>query len=219
MTNELTRRDDETFEEWYQRFKAANAAKSSEELLSQFWQLFTMTAENFQNMAAIIRMVEEAGGDLSGPAQRLNGFFVALRRIAYGQLLPEILVRYNGKLTLVDRIGTLPISEQKVIAAGNGIPLLVYADDGSTSRIMAEPMDMTADQVRQAFARDHMRSENEQKLFLADWRAAKRKPLPGEVGEWRLDPELGIARRGTVVIALTELEAMVKILRRGKKAS
>lgn len=131
-------------------------------------------------------------------------------------MLPEVIVRYPGRLTLVNRLGTLPITDQEEIVNGGGVKLLVYAPDGSRSHLVVDPCEMSADQIKQAFASDHVRTESEQAVYLAAWREKQRKPLPQELHGWKLDPDLGIAKKGQNVLRLEELEEIVRILRKGR---
>jgi hypothetical protein len=218
MSSCVLERSEVNFEVWYQEFKTENAGKSNEDLLGQFWNVFRATAHNYLQMAACLRMIKENGGDLSEPRQRLNGFFVMLERIAYGQMVADVLVRFGGKLNVAQRIATLPIEEQKQILK-DGVKLLVYAPNGGRSTMSVDPGELRKEQLSQVFARDHIRSESEQALHLAAWRKRQQEPLPTEMHGWKLDPALGTARKGNVVSTREELKAILKLLGSDKEST
>lgn len=146
------------------------------------------TASHLLRLAAIIRVLEERGENLS---DLKIGMVRHLRRIAYGQILPEVVVRFGSSTMLIDKIGSLPLPDQRRIASGEPIKLLV----GRGDHRMVDPLNMTQDQVRQAFGKDHIRDDAEQAAFLdsPDRRRPGRKSL--RVGRVRPDRE----RMGLIV--------------------
>jgi hypothetical protein len=143
------------------------------------------------------------------------GLLHHLRRIACGMLLPEVVVQFAGKPSLIAIIGNLPIPEQRRIANGGTVRVLVL-EAGDTTHRMMQPLAMTPQQVRQAFANDHLRDDAEQAAILMRKRQENEGPRPKRIGELQPDYE----RVGVVVgktgkfIPLADLIAAVNALRK-----
>src|SRR5262249_29670086 len=54
-----------------------------------------------------------------------------------------------------------------------------------------EPLDLEPEEIRQAFAADHIRSVQEQAAWLSRRTPPKLTKIPGAVGPMKLDPERG----------------------------
>ena len=124
------------------------------------------TASRLVRLAWIVRILEERGEDLSDLGMNLIPY---LRRIAYGQLSAEAVVRFSGSPALMETIAALPRPEQDRMAAGESVTLVVPAAAGGSSKYdlrRADPAKLTRRQFRQVFARGRLRDEAEQILFL-----------------------------------------------------
>lgn len=136
---------------------------STQELRSELNRALDMTAAHLRRLAAIVRLLEERGEDLSDLRLGLLGY---LRQIAWGRLLPEIVVRYAEFPSALRAIAALPPPDQERFARGDGVPLIVRREDGSTDKRMADPLRITGEQVRQLFGPRGLRDEAEQILWL-----------------------------------------------------
>jgi hypothetical protein len=167
------------------------------------------TARGLLEAAYYVREMEERGRDLSGLKNALVPY---LLKIAYGQLLPEVVVRFAGKPSLIAAVGSLPIPEQRRLASGEPVRLFVWGPDGRLTDRMADPLALTPRQVRQVFASDHLREKNEQALILDERREQARLPAPEQVGKLKLDRERQVATVGRHTLTLADLKLAVRLL-------
>lgn len=126
--------------------------------------------------AAIIKRLEELGDDLS---DLRDSCIPNLRKIACGQLHPEVYRRLFGRPSILNRVASLPIPDQEMIAKGKPIEVSVVHPDGrmdSTALTLAEDMEpLTAQQV---FAPGKIRNQVEQ----IAWLRARSIPRPRPAG-------------------------------------
>lgn len=113
-------------------------------------------------MAAIVRLLEERGEDLS---EVKVGMIRYLRRIAYGQVLPEIVTTFSDYPLLLNRLTSLPLPDQDRIARGESVEVMISTDNGPDVRLIA-PINLTAEQVYQVFGDGRVRSDSEQVAYL-----------------------------------------------------
>lgn len=186
-------------------------AADTESLKERLTTLLARTADDLRQMAAIVGELERRGEDLS--ALRL-GIIDHLRRIASGQLLPEIVVRFSGFPQMLRIACHLPLADQQKLAAGEPVEMAVWRGDAVDWR-RVDPMCLTRDQVHQVFAGDRLRGKVEQIAYLEDRR--QRRPSEGKRkarGVVRADRERGgvtvkrtFVAAADVVAALAELAA------------
>lgn len=163
------------------------AGLTSDTLRAMLSKSLERTARELTRLAWIVRILEERGEDL---ADLRIGLLSYLRQIAYGQVLPEVVVRFGSAPTLVRAIAALPSPDQRRLADGEPVPMVVREGDTYTHRLV-DPLKMSGGQVRQVFASDHVRDEGEQILRLQD-RAAAKPPAPKNPrakGKIALDPK------------------------------
>lgn len=146
-----------------------------------------VTVEQVILMAAIVRRLEELGDDLTDLEISV---FPLIRKVAYGQIVPELLVRLQGKPSLLRRAASMPLPDQRGIA--NGEPLKVIQPGGDHR--MIPPLKLTAVETRQVFASDHIRDEAEQAAWLRE-REQNQPVKPPDSEEIYLDRK----RQGIVV--------------------
>ncbi len=183
---------------------------STQQLKAQLAECLGNTARELLRMAMLVRAIEEKGEDL-GEIKTL-GILSHLRKIACGMLLPEVVVQFAGKPQLIGLIGGLPLNEQQAIAAGKPVRLLVYDPvSGQRTHRMANPLDMTPRQVRQVFARDHIRRDEEQALILDDKREQAKQPIPEKVGQMKIDRERKGVTIGRYFISFTDMRAALRV--------
>lgn len=121
----------------------------------------TVSVETIIRIAAIVKRLEELGDDLSDVRLSL---LPQIRKVAYGQLLPGLLVAMQGRRTLLKRASAIPIPEQQDIVDGK--PLKVMQAGGDHR--MVRPLDLSTLEVKQVFGRDCIRDEAEQATWLRE---------------------------------------------------
>lgn len=179
-------------------------------LRAELARSLAMTAAHLMRTAWVVRLLEEQGDDLS---DLRIGLLDYLRRIAYGQVSPDLVVRYSQTPGLMRTLTALPLPDQNRIASGEPVTVVVRREDGVFDKRLADPLKLTKDQVSQVFARGRIRDEAEQILLLEDSRPkeASRK-IAHRRAQVKVDRERGglvIGRKffaaGDVVSALAEL--------------
>lgn len=165
----------EQFKPEYAKLERLDDDALDRELLSTL----ETTARTFVRLALIVRLKEERGQDLS--SLRI-GMIDALRRIAYGQLLPEVLERFGTKPALLKRVAAVPIPDQRKCLAEDGIKFATV-ENGKPTHVLMSPTRMDARQLKQVFAPDHLRDVDEQVVWArAQPLCPPRKaPMPVEV--------------------------------------
>lgn len=191
----------------------AIATMTTEELRDELVAALKITAESLSRLALIVQTLEERGDDLSGLRIPLLDH---LRRIAHGQVLPELVVRFAGKSMLLHRVSLLPMPDQQRLANGGTVELVVRRDspDGentSFDKRQADPQRMTPKQVCQVFANDHIRGEGEQILLLEDKRSPTKSASPR--GKVRTDKQRGGLLVGRVFVTHAEVLEGLSMLR------
>lgn len=164
---------------------------TTDELRDRLASQLQLTADHMLRTAMIVRELEERGEDLS---DLKLGLLPYLRRIAHGQVVPELVVRYAGFPALIQRLANFPLPEQRRIAAGEPIELLVFRGDETDTR-MVDPLHLTRDQLYQVFAANHVRTAPEQAAFLEDFRRRPKVAKKPKKSRVRAD-----AARGGIVV-------------------
>lgn len=165
-----------------------------------------ITVESLTRLAWIVRLLEERGEDLS---DLRIGLLTHLRRIAHGQVLPQLVVKFASMPLLLQRVSLLPLPDQKQLVEGGMVLLVVRRAEGFDKR-MADPARMGKEQIWQVFGPDRIRSEQEQILYLEERQTDKVKTPPH--GKVRADRN----RQGLIVnrsfVTKTEvLEALAQM--------
>lgn len=188
---------------------ATLAGMTTEQLREELARAVITTAAHFLRLALIVRALESRGEDLSGLRIAL---LPVLRLIAHGQLVPEAAVRFAEAPGLLRRIAALPSPDQRRLASGEPVELVVRRDDGDDVRL-ADPLRLTRDQVTQVFARDHLRTRGEQTLIL-EARTARPAVRPSpKLGKARPDRERGGITIGRSFASLADVLAALAALR------
>lgn len=176
---------------------------TTDELRGELAGQLRLTASHLVRLAAIVRLLEDRGEDLS---DLRIGLLQYLRRIAHGQVVPEVVVRFAEYPSLIQRISGMPLPDQIRLASGDPVRLM----DASGEHRLMDPLAMTRDQVAQAFARDHIRDDAEQ-IALITGRVARPGREPRR-GQCRPDATRGgIVVRRTFVPLGDALEALAKL--------
>lgn len=187
------------------------AAMDSETLRRELAEGLRLTARHLLRLALIVRTLEERGEDLSDLRIGLLGH---LRRIAHGQILPEIVVRYAESPALLRRIETLPMPDQRRLAKGEGVQLAVRAPDGSITHRLVDPLHLSYDQVRLVFGPRGIRDEAEQAIML-DRQRPKPSSRTHKVGRITADPERQVLKIGRTAVPVADVVQALAALRGG----
>ncbi|MBU6428711.1 MAG: hypothetical protein KGR26_06875 [Cyanobacteria bacterium REEB65] len=147
------------------------ASLSTDRLREELLHALQWTSEGLVRIALIVRTLEERGEDLSGMRVSLLPY---LRQIAYGQILPEVIVRFGESPLLVRHVSHLPLPDQARLAAGESVPMAIRRDDGTIDQRQVDPLYLRREQVALVFARDRVRPLEEQ-IILLESRPADRK--------------------------------------------
>lgn len=175
---------------------------STEELHQQLAQALSSTAQNLIRMAAIVRELEDRGEDLS---QLRLGMTRYLRKIAYGQVSPQVVVRFGEYPLLVDRVAALPTPDQERLCSGEPVRLMLLTEHGTDHR-MLDPLALNRHQIAQIFDRDRLRTDAEQIAWLEGRQPRlqqdRKRPKKQRV---RADPERGGIVVGRAFASLDEV--------------
>lgn len=189
-------------------------AMTDAELEARLTKATSLTVEGLREMAVIMTEKKRRGHDLSNVRIGLRHH---LLRIGSGQLLPEVVVHFAGKPSLFNVIGTLPHDEQKRLADGQPVSLMVLGPDGRYEERLSDPLEMQPDQIALAFAPGRLREKTEQSNLLDQRRERASAPVPEQIGKDRIDPERGVAIIGRQTRTLAELESLVNALRKANR--
>ena len=180
------------------------------QLRGELLKCFGLTVYGLRTAATIVSIMEKRGIDLSDMKLALLPY---LRKIASNQVMPEVIIRFVGVPSLLNVIGNLPMPDQEKLAAGEPVPLMVVGPEGRAIR-MADPLLMSMTQRTQAFARDRIRDEAEQALFLDSKLLKASTPIPERIGKLKIDKERGGVMVGRQFIPLDDLARAVSVLRK-----
>lgn len=190
-------------------------AMSDAELDAALAQHLGWTAQGFLVLAHIVAEKERRGHIID--AYRCGGILHHLRKIACGQLLPEIVVLFGHNSTLITRIGNLPLTDQRRIADGEPIPLALPTPQGDKTHRMIDTHTLASakpEVVNQVFARDHIRTIAEQAVHLDQKREEARKPIPERIGKGVIDVERGGVKVGRYFIPHSDIREWDRALRK-----
>lgn len=185
---------------------------STEQLKSKLAESLAVTAAQLVRSAAIVLLLEERGEDVE--ALKI-GMLQYLRKIALGQLLPAVVVRFASKQAALDCIVKLTLTDQKRLAEGEPVILLVYDTNGRQDYVKADPLTMTRDQMKQAFGKDYIRNEAEQLLILAERREKRLRRARPEVeivGKAKVDRVAKRVRVGNHIFTFDEWKNVTRLL-------
>lgn len=162
--NEIATRGDDVPPALVQAYEEF-AAQPDDALRTALQDLLYLSRENVIRMAAIVRILCERKVELRGVVPET--VTTALLRIAYGQVVPELLATAWLPDAVVKRAMLLPLPQQLEIAADK--PLEVYeigsAEHGPEPR-MVRPSEMSPRQAQQVFGAAGLRTPQQQVEFL-----------------------------------------------------
>lgn len=119
-----------------------------------------ITVTNVRIIAALVRRLEELGATIEIDVPIMP----FIKRIAYGNMIPELFVAFQGNGRLLNKAGSLPKPEQEKFA--NDEPIKVMLPNGDHR--MIPPSCLSRREVSQLFGPNGMRTESEQLAWLRD---------------------------------------------------
>ena len=152
------------------RIMATNDAKL---LLKELAKNLRISLDSIVRTALYIRRLEELG--VTEFEINIPGLSY-IRKIAYGQLLPELFLAALGRQRLLDRTSSLPMPDQRLVA--NNKPFKVMLDGGDHT--MIPPLSMSSAVVSQVFHKGAVRDETEQVLYRREREERKLIEIDGD---------------------------------------
>ncbi|WP_457798082.1 hypothetical protein [Methylocystis sp. S23] len=150
------------------------ATADTETLRRELGRAMRMTAESLVYLAAIWHELESRGVDLSALRTGLSAY---LPLIASGRADPEAVIAFAGQPTLMRAITQLPVDEQRRLAAGGAVRVVIQTPDGVESERDITPNLLSAAEVRRVFAPGAIRSPAEQSRLIRTARSHARRAV------------------------------------------
>lgn len=172
-------------------------------LRQELARALTVTAETLAYLAAIWRELERRGEDLSDLRAGVGQY---LPLIAAGQLDAEAVVRFAGRTGLLRAVQTLPVGDQRRLALGGKVPVVVASEDGRLTIAKVPAHALTGEQIRLAFDIGRLRPVDEQRNIIASARTAARRHAV-EIRRYRVrvDREAGTVQVGKMAVSIEEV--------------
>lgn len=118
------------------------------------------TVEQILSLAAIVEAMAQMGDDLDGHP---SWWIAAMRKIASGSLLPQVFAEFHGELYL--KAEMLPVQDQRRLLEHASVDLVVVKD-GGIEILKVDPRKLASKQIKQVFARGHIRDAAEQRAWI-----------------------------------------------------
>jgi hypothetical protein len=178
--------------------------KQTQDLKRELLKAIDITVSMLIKAAAIVRVLEERGEDLS---EFKFGLMSHLRRIAYGQLLPEVVAKCLGHSSL-RFIAGLPIPDQRRCISDHGVEIGVLRD-GVVERLTKPLLSLDPPELKQVFALDHIRTPDEQVAWLRSQSLRKEtQRLKAEPSPWTISGKTILVSR-PMTLSRKDLEQML----------
>ncbi len=162
------------------------ASSDRSELLKQLKTSLEISVEHVVRLAALIRRLEELGVQIEIEIPALP----FIRKIAYGQMVPQLFVSLQGAQRLLEKTASLPMPDQKNVAENKPFRVMELGGDYR----LVPPLSMTSREIQQVFYRGQIRDDASQVGWLREHsrKAVKCREEPAEI---KLD-----RKRGGIVI-------------------
>lgn len=170
-------------------------------LRAELAQAIGHTARHLTYLAAVWKELESRGENLS---DLRTGIGTYLPLIASGAVLPETVIAFAGQSTLLRAVAALPIEDQRRIANGEPVPVVVK-QDGKFSHRMLPASALPASLVRQVFGERKLRTETEQIALLSTTPPAWKPNRPVQRGKVVVDRTAGTVRIGRSTAAAADV--------------
>lgn len=144
-----------------------------EELLAAFEKLSLQTEENLYKLACLYVRAKREGWEIETPSCISSSILRALDAIYCGTLDAGVMCKYLAYPGFINRIKCYPIEEQQRLAKADGLEVVVFDSNGGFTDRMLPYATMAPEQKKQVFARDHVRTKQEQIAFLENERTDK----------------------------------------------
>jgi hypothetical protein len=134
----------------------------AEELKREFVRHLGIAADSIRAAAKCVRIADERGIEITADRSISQYYLNIVRKVAYNQLLPEIVSRVVDHSTF-EKVAALPLPDQQKIA--DGTPLKVatgVTDAGEVDHVLVTLDEMTPEQKRQVFGKGCIRSPEQQ---------------------------------------------------------
>lgn len=181
--------------------EAIRNATDGQWLIGELRHSLELSVQHVIRMAAIVRRLEELNIEVNikiGPLP-------FLRKIAYGNMSPELYVALEGNAMLLAKAGSLPTPDQDRVARNE--PFKVMGLDGDFR--MVPPLQMNRHEANQVFATGRIRSETEQVGYLRE-RLQKQQIEEREESLVHLSRKRkGVVVSGPAFLSLIELKHFV----------
>ncbi len=153
---------------------------------------FLRMSDTVVQLACHVRYREEAGLSLDDFRTWYGRDFTAfLRLVAYGSLDALAVRRFYRKPKALKAIAALPLPDQRRLAEGGVVEVMLARPGMPPDTIQRDPLDMTSPEIEQVFDGDHIRDLSQQRAFLEH---EQRPKTPKEiVSDATIDKERGTA--------------------------
>ena len=138
-------------------------AMSTHDLKLALADSIEMTAKRLMQMAAIWRVLEARGEDLSALRQGIVGY---IPMIAHDRLDARVVVQYAGQKTLLAALAKLSLNEQRKVLETGTVTALRIEGDQVVEKTLALSK-MAAADVYLAFGEGGLRPIDDQRVLLA----------------------------------------------------
>lgn len=141
---------------------------STAQLLTEFSNAFSYTAEGLRRMAFIWQELKERGalGDLSEEFKR-NEMFAFLPDIADGTLTAEAVLKFGGDSHLLRAVKKLVPEAQKGLVETNLVKVVRPSSAGGTETKACRPLDLKVREIQQVFSPEgYIRSPHQQRHMV-----------------------------------------------------
>lgn len=183
------------------------ATLDTAELKRQLGALLELTVKHIYRICAIIRVLQDRKEKLD---DFRSGLMKYLEAAAAGRLLAEAILAVSAYPKLVDKMIGKPAAVQRDIIENKEIAVVVpdnrAKNDFKVVKVPAQKL--TEHMLPQVFAKNHVRTPDEQKAWLQRPAPCGRKPEPHKVEVTVDDERQGIIVKG-VFLSLKELEEYV----------
>jgi hypothetical protein len=191
---------------------------TTDEAIDELSRRLGAIVNNLLRAAVLVKIIEDRGTNMDDLRERFGALLSHLRLIAYGQLEPQVVQRFYGKDDLIGRIATLPMPDQRRLANGDTVRVVIFSEDGRTlTNRSLDPSKLSKKAMARVFARGRIRDDAEQAAILDEQRIKSKQAIPQRVGKWEIDEELAVAKflgKHGDICSLTDLESIVRLLRK-----
>lgn len=173
-------------------------------------------SNRFLLLAVKVAIYERKGGDL----QKLRLHYLSLyRKVGSGQVHPDVVTKFIGNPTLIKKVVSLPMPDQERLVSGK-VELVELVDGRYDTRRIPNPLMLSAEQIQQVIASDHIRENNEQIIYLQ--REKSKQVEPDEFDQATVNYRIGKhsapltraqRRKLEAAIAKNGIEVVIKALK------